>query len=39
MNLTKLGGFITEIRTFGFSPTGLSFVVATSSDVIIFSRT
>ena len=29
MRLTKLGGFVTELRAFGFSPTGRSFVIAT----------
>lgn len=38
MRLTKLGGFVTEVRAFGFSPTGRSFVIATSSDVIVFCR-
>lgn len=38
MRLTKLGASVTELRAFGFSPTGRSFVVATSSDVIVFSR-
>ncbi|MCE9530601.1 MAG: hypothetical protein K8T89_05655 [Planctomycetes bacterium] len=36
--LTKLGGFVTELRAFGFSPTGRSFVIATSSDVLIYVR-
>ncbi len=38
LSLTKLGGFVSELRAFGFSPTGRSFVIATSSDVMIFSR-
>ncbi|UPT62529.1 MAG: hypothetical protein M0D54_19595 [Hyphomonadaceae bacterium JAD_PAG50586_4] len=38
MRITKLGGFVTEVRAFGFSPTGRSFVIATSSDVIVFRR-
>lgn len=38
MRLTKLGGFVTEVRAFGFSPTGLSLVIATSSDLIVFCR-
>jgi hypothetical protein len=36
--LTKLAGFVTAVRAFGFSPTGRTFVVATSSDVMIFAR-
>jgi hypothetical protein len=38
MHLSKLGGFITEVRAYGFSPTGRTFVVATSSDVMMFAR-
>lgn len=38
-HLYKLGGFVTELRAYGFSPTGRSFIVATSSDVLIFART
>jgi hypothetical protein len=37
-NLTKLGGFVTALRAFGFSPTGRAFVIATSSDLMIFVR-
>ncbi len=37
--LYKLGGFVTDLRAFGFSPTGRSFIVATSSDVLIYTRT
>lgn len=36
--LTKLSGFIAPVRAFGFSPTGRSLVVATSSDITIFGR-
>lgn len=36
--LYKLGGFVTEVRAFGFSPTGRSLVVATSSDVLMYAR-
>jgi hypothetical protein len=36
--LYKLGGFVTELRAYGFSPTGRSLVVATSSDVLMFAR-
>ncbi|MFT3728252.1 MAG: hypothetical protein QM759_10555 [Terricaulis sp.] len=36
--LTKLAGFASEIRVFGFSPTGRAFIIATASDVAIFSR-
>jgi len=36
--LTKLGGFVTQLRAFGFSPTGRAFVIATSSDLLIFIR-
>jgi hypothetical protein len=36
MHLTKLADY--EIRAFGFSPTGRSFVLATSSDLLIFVR-
>jgi hypothetical protein len=39
MHITKLGGLATDLRAFGFSPTGRSFVIATSSDVTDFSRT
>jgi hypothetical protein len=38
MRLSKLGGFLTELRAYGFSPTGRTFVVATLSDVIMFAR-
>jgi hypothetical protein len=38
MKLTKLAGFTSEIRAFGFSPTGQSLVVATAADVSIFGR-
>lgn len=38
IRLCKLTGFITELRAFGFSPTGRTFVVATSSDVAMFRR-
>ena len=38
MRLTKLGDFASGLTAFGFSPTGRSFIVATSSDVTIFSR-
>lgn len=37
-NITKLGGFVTELRAYGFSPTGRSLVIATSSDIMIFAR-
>lgn len=37
--LYKLGGFVTALRAFGFSPTGRSLIVATSSDLLIFART
>lgn len=35
---TKLAVNTSELRAFRFSPTGRSFVIATSSDVCIFSR-
>lgn len=38
MAVYRLGNFVTEIRAFGFSPTGKSFVVATSSDLITYGR-
>lgn len=38
MKLTKLSGFVTEVRAFGFSPTGGTFVIATASDLAIFAR-
>lgn len=38
VNLTKLSGFISEVRAFGFSPTGRSLVVATAADISIFGR-
>lgn len=38
MKLHKLAGFVTEVRAFGFSPTGSCFVVATSADIAFFSR-
>jgi len=38
MQLHKLGGFVTGLKTFGFSPTGNSLVIAISSDVIIYVR-
>lgn len=38
VRLCKLGGFVTELRAYGFSPTGRSFVIATSSDVMMFMR-
>lgn len=38
VRLTKLGRFVTELRAFGFSPTGRTLVVAVSSDVTIFAR-
>jgi len=38
VRLCKLGGFVTELRAYGFSPTGRSFVIATSSDVMTFTR-
>jgi hypothetical protein len=36
--ITKLAGFISEIRAFGFSPTGKSLVVATSADITVYAR-
>lgn len=38
MRLSKIGGFVTELRAYGFSPTGRTFVVATSSEVVMFAR-
>ena len=38
MKLTKLAGFVTEVRAFRFSPTGQTFVIATASDLAIFAR-
>lgn len=38
VKLHKLAGFATELRAFGFSPTGRCFVVATAADISIFSR-
>ena len=38
IRLSKLGGFVTELRAYGFSPTGRTFVVATSSEVMMFAR-
>lgn len=38
VQLSKLGGFVTELRAYGFSPTGRSFVIATSSDLMMFAR-
>jgi hypothetical protein len=38
MLLTKLAGFISEVRAFGFSPTGYSLVVATAADISVFGR-
>lgn len=31
-------GFIPEVRAFGFSPTGRSFVIATGAEVFVYSR-
>jgi len=31
-------GFVTEVRAFGFSPTGRSFVIATASEIQVFAR-
>lgn len=36
--LARLGGFESEVRDFGFSPSGKVFVVATASDVAIHHR-
>ena len=38
VKLIKLAGFISEVCAFGFSPTGKVFIVATASDLAIFSR-
>jgi hypothetical protein len=38
LRLAKLTGFDAEIRAFGFSPTGNSFVVATAADITIAAR-
>lgn len=38
MKLAKLAGFASEVRAFGFSPTGQTFVIATASDLAIFTR-
>jgi hypothetical protein len=38
LRLTKLAGFISEVRAFGFSPTGRTLVVATASDIWVFGR-
>jgi hypothetical protein len=37
-SLTKLQAGVTELRAFGFSPTGRSFVVASSSEVTVYAR-
>jgi len=37
-SLTKLGGFASEVRAFGFSPTGRSLIVATGADLAIYGR-
>lgn len=38
LRLTKLAGFAAELRAYGFSPTGNSFVVATAADITIATR-
>jgi hypothetical protein len=38
LKLTKLAGFIAEIRAFGFSPTGRTFIIATAADISVFVR-
>lgn len=38
MQLTRLAGFAEEVRAFGFSPTGGTFIIATASDLAIFAR-
>lgn len=38
VSLTKFAGFASEIRAFGFSPTGRCFALATASDVTIYGR-
>lgn len=38
VNPATFEGFIPEIRAFGFSPTGRSFVIATGADISIFAR-
>jgi hypothetical protein len=34
----KFTGFVPEVRVFGFSPTGRSFVIATGAEVFTFAR-
>lgn len=36
--LTKLAGFVSELRAFGFAPTGRSWVLASSSDATVYTR-
>ena len=38
VSLYKLTNFITPLIAYGYSPTGNSFVVATSSDLIVYTR-
>jgi hypothetical protein len=38
MKLTKLAGFSSEVRAFGFSPTGKTFIIATAADISVFGR-
>jgi hypothetical protein len=38
MQLSKLGGFVTELKAYGFSPTGRTLVIATSSDLMLYTR-
>lgn len=35
---TTFTGFFPEVRVFGFSPTGRSFVIGTEAEVYIFAR-
>ena len=38
MRLTKFAGFSSEVRAFGFSPTGKTFIFATAADISVFGR-
>jgi hypothetical protein len=37
-NPVELTGFVPEVRVFGFSPTGRSFVIGTGAEVFTFAR-
>ncbi len=38
MRLTKLADLLAELRAYGFSPTGRTFIVATAADIRAFAR-